>query len=90
MPAYSYKDDELLARQLMEEDMRANNDAIFARALQEEEERKMQDVFNRDVEIARRFESDAEAARLQAERLAEEERRLVADAELAREIAEAG
>lgn len=78
--------------QLKDEDMRANNDTIFARALQEEEDgkRKMQDIFNRDVDIAKRFESDLEAGRLQAERLAQEERRLAEDAELARQIAEAG
>ena len=90
MPAYSYKDDELLARQLMEEDMRANNDMIYAQKLQEEEERSRRDIFERDVEIARQFESDAEAARLQAERVAAEERRLLEDSEFARKIAEAG
>eukprot|EP01035_Chromulina_nebulosa_P022941 gene22941-29718_t len=90
IPAHSYKDDELIARQLMEEEMRANNDMIYAQKLQEEEDTRIRrDIFERDFEIARRFESDAEAARLQSERVVAEEGRLFEDSELPRKIAEA-
>ena len=90
MPANSYQEDELLARKLMEEEMRTNNDINFARALQEEEQQRLRDTFNNDLEIARRFEADAEFARLQADHAAAEDRRVREDAEIARQLADDG
>lgn len=74
----------------MEEELRANNDISFARALQEEEQQRLRNTYNNDLEIARRFEADAEFARLQAETVEAEDRRLREDAELARQLAEDG